>query len=141
MSEFDDIIDKMIVQLKLIDTEQGYNFTLADRNISEDFVIIDSVTDYPFVCFASLSTPVIEAIDQITYDVPFVAELFGYVNQTGSFRAASNLFDDIKKCMLANPELDRVVRQMKIGVDISTFEDFGVCLVKINGVITYINDQ
>ena len=122
------IVDQVITQLKNIDEDSGYNFTMNDDYIKKDFYMIEQAPGLPFICVASAGMTGSTHIDQVTDEIPIRIELMSYVKKEGAaFDDGMDLALDIEKAIRADEEIgSNNVYDLSITHTVTTLEDFGI---------------
>jgi len=130
-NRLNEIKERIKEQLEWIDGSDDYNFDLTNK-VRTQFVPLDENDLFPSLCIASLSTGESNRIDQVTYQIPVVVEIVGYVmDDTDPLGAILKLAMDAEKAIYSDPSLDKLVWDLRVTIEIGTLREFGVLLMTL----------
>lgn len=135
-----DIINRVKTQLEYIDGSGDYNNTILPAHIVKRFEMWQDVNEYPFICIAGLTvTGDLIQLDQITWDVPVLVEMFGYVKNKNKeeLEEATKLYEDIERAITTDEDLNDQVYNLTLLPAMSTFPEGAVVFVQLKCMYTF----
>lgn len=134
-----DITDRIVVQLKVIDGLDDYNFKVTEYNIEKGFRLYNEAKSYPFISVASVTMIDSLQTDQVTYDVPVEVELYCYVQKAKDpLSEIEKFLIDIEKAIYTDESLDGNVWGLSLGLQAGSLEDLGIGVVTIKATSNYV---